>query len=207
MGKCGQPCLAPMKIKSATFEGSVPDLESCPAPHLPEFAFIGRSNVGKSSLLNFLAGRKDLATVSSTPGRTRTLNFFLMNEAWFLVDLPGYGYSKAGKRSQRDFNLANGRYIMDRENLACVFVLIDSRHSPQKIDLEFVDWMSQTERPFALVFTKTDKLKPTRVRENVTEFLEAIGGAGGASPEVFTSSSLKKEGKEALLEFIGATLA
>src|SRR5688572_12377441 len=144
-----------MKIKSAEFEVSAPDIRSCPKWALPEFAFIGRSNVGKSSLINLLTERRELAKVSVTPGKTKLINFFVVNGAWSLVDLPGYGYAAVGKQRRLEFNEAVADFISTRRNLRCVFVLIDSRLTPQSIDLEFLRWLSAVEVSFALIFTKT----------------------------------------------------
>lgn len=145
-----------MKIQSARFELSAVSLETCPDSRLPEFAFIGRSNVGKSSLLNQLCSQAGLARVSGTPGRTREINFFTINGAWSLVDLPGYGYARASKTDRERFNEFVSEYLRERENLCCAFVLIDARHVPQQLDLEFVQWLVEGEIPFALVFTKAD---------------------------------------------------
>ena len=153
-----------MRIQSAKFELSALSLDTCPASKLPEFAFIGRSNVGKSSLLNLLSNQNALARVSKTPGRTREINFFTINGNWSLVDLPGYGYAKASAADRERFNVFVSDYLVLRENLCCAFVLLDSRHQPQKIDLEFVRWLVDNEIPFALVFTKTDKVKPNVVK-------------------------------------------
>src|SRR5450432_379713 len=145
-----------MKIKSAVFDVSAPDLESCPRWALPEFAFIGRSNVGKSSLINMLAERRELAKVSVTPGKTKLINFFVINDRWSLVDLPGYGYAEVAKKERNEFNKSVGDYLGERKNIYCVFVLIDSRLPPQRIDLEFLEWLVGRAVPFALVFTKMD---------------------------------------------------
>jgi GTP-binding protein len=163
-----------MKIASATFLISSPDLESCPDPSVPEFAFIGRSNVGKSSLLNMLTGKKDLAKVSGSPGHTRLINFFDINHKWRLVDLPGYGYAKTSKVDRDKFQVMISEYLSERVGLSCVFVLIDSRHSPQQLDLEFVQWLMEAGVPFVLVFTKADKLKAAKVKKNMEQFGEAM---------------------------------
>ncbi len=149
-----------MQIRSAIFQSSAPDLASCPESDRSEIAFIGRSNVGKSSLINMLTGQKGLAKVSATPGKTKLINFFLINDRWHLVDLPGYGYAKVSQRDRGTFSIAIAEYLEDRPNLQHVFVLIDSRLPPQAIDLEFLEWMTARARPFSLVFTKADKLKP-----------------------------------------------
>jgi GTP-binding protein len=195
-----------MHIRTATFQISAPDLASCPVSDLPEFAFIGRSNVGKSSLLNMLAGGKDLARVSPTPGLTQLINFFSVNKEWSLVDLPGYGYARTDKGARDRFQQMCAGYLGGRTNLACVFVLIDSRHEPQKIDLEFVQWLMEGSAPWALVFTKTDKVKPGQVKKNIALFEEELSLACEKLPRVFTSSSKTREGRPELLAFIEETL-
>jgi GTP-binding protein len=195
-----------MNITSAIFEISAPNLDSCPPETLPEFAFIGRSNVGKSSLLNLLAGKKGLARVSAVPGYTKLINFFIMNKTWRLVDLPGYGYAHVARENKAKFNDAVNDYLENRPNLFCVFVLIDCRLPPQKIDLEFVQWLGTQEPPFVLVFTKTDKVKAAQLQKNIELFQASLDGTGGSLPEVFTSSSVTKNGVPELLNFIGKTL-
>lgn len=195
-----------MKIRSATFQISAPNLASCPVSDLPEFAFIGRSNVGKSSLLNMLVGGKDLAKVSPTPGHTQLINFFSMDDTWSLVDLPGYGFAKTGKLERDRFQQMIAEYLTGRTNLACVFVLIDSRHTPQQIDLDFLQWLMNEDAPHALVFTKTDMSKPNQVKKNIALFEEQISAWGREIPVVFTSSSETKSGRPELLEFIEQTL-
>jgi len=192
-----------MQIQSATFVTSSPDLETCPESELPEFAFIGRSNVGKSSLINTLTNKKDLAMVSSTPGRTRLINFFLINKLWTLVDLPGYGYAKASGHDRKKFNEFVSDYLVNRPKLSCVFVLIDSRHTPQKIDLEFTQWLVEYEVPFVLVFTKTDKVKPGAVTRNIELFKEAMSEFCDGLPRVYTSSAKSGSGRKEILGFIG----
>lgn len=184
-----------MKIKSAEFVTSAPNLKSCPPSTLPEFAFIGRSNVGKSSLINLLTGKRDLAKVSGTPGKTVLLNFFKINEAWFIVDLPGYGYAKTARVEREEFNEAVNHYIEARENLACVFVLIDSRLPPQRIDLDFLEWIDRLSVRYALVFTKSDKQSPTRTKQNVAAFLAELGKRRASPPEIFTTSAITEEGR------------
>lgn len=191
-----------MKIKSAEFIRSAPDLASCPQTTFPEFAFIGRSNVGKSSLINLLTGRRDLAKVSATPGKTVLINFFKINGSWFLVDLPGYGYAKVGKAEREDFTEAVNTYIEGRENLNCLFVLIDSRLPPQRIDLQFLEWVASLDVPYALVFTKTDKQSPTKTKEAVATFLAELGRRNAQPPPVFTSSILTQDGKSQILAAI-----
>lgn len=195
-----------MKITSAAFNCSAPDLQSCPEVALPEFAFIGRSNVGKSSLLNALTGRKDLAKVSKTPGHTKMINFFTINNRWRLVDLPGYGFAQVARENKAKFNRAVNDYLVNRENLMGVFVLIDSRHPPQKIDLEFVHWLGTKSVPIVLVFTKIDKSKQGRVQKNIELFKESILEAFDELPEIFTCSSITKSGLTELLGVIDDAL-
>jgi GTP-binding protein len=196
-----------MKIGSAKFLISAPDLASCPESELPEFAFIGRSNVGKSSLLNMLAGAKALAKVSTTPGHTQLINFFSINDAWTLVDLPGYGYAKADRGVRGRFEQMIAAYLTGRPNLAVVFVLIDSRHPPQQIDLEFVHWLLEESVPFALVFSKADLVKPGLLKKHIDLFLEKIAAGCAASPRVFTTSVEARSGRTELLAFIAEVLA
>lgn len=195
-----------MKITSAKFDTSAVDLAGCPESILPEFAFIGRSNVGKSSLLNLLSGAKDLAKVSSTPGHTKLINFFTMNGKWRMVDLPGYGYAKVTKEDRWKFGQANAEFLSMRGNLACVFVLIDSRLPPQALDLDFLEWLIGVSRPFALVFTKTDKSKPAEVKKNVAVFLKALANICAEQPPYFTSSVKTREGGLDILQFIGRSI-
>lgn len=196
-----------MKIKSADFVRSAPDLKSCPHSAVPEFAFIGRSNVGKSSLINLLTERRDLAKVSDTPGKTQLINFFLINGAWSLVDLPGYGYARVGKLQRFEFNQAVADFLEKRATLRAVFVLIDSRLPPQAIDMEFLSWLGSCVVPFALVFTKTDKISATQVRANVDVIVKAVSGVDRISPEIFLSSSKTKAGRTELLRFIEKAMA
>lgn len=196
-----------MKIKSAEFHVSAPGLRACPNWNLPEFAFIGRSNVGKSSLINLLTERRALADVSATPGKTKLLNFFRINGNWSLVDLPGYGYAKVAQQSKHEFNQAVADYIEKRPNLATVFLLIDSRHEPQRLDLEFLRWLTGCDVEFALVFTKSDKQSPTKTRANIDTFLAAAAEfLPEPAPPVFACSSLKKEGRDEIRDHIDAVL-
>jgi len=195
-----------MNIRSATFQISAPDLASCPDSELPEFAFIGRSNVGKSSLLNMLVGGKTLAKVSPTPGHTKLINFFSADRRWSLVDLPGYGFAKTGKMERDRFQQMIAEYLTGRTNLACVFVLIDARLTPQQIDLDFLRWLMEAGAPHVLVFTKTDMSKPNQVKENIELFEAQISAWGRETPMVFTSSAKTKSGRSQLLEFIEHTL-
>lgn len=195
-----------MNIKSADFLTSSPDLASCPEPTVPEVALIGRSNVGKSSLLNLLTNRLALAKVSSTPGHTQLINFFSINETFRLVDLPGYGYAKPLKHDRFKFQDMIVAYITGRVSLQRVLVLIDSRHSPHTIDVEFVQWLQGTQVPLALIFTKADKLKPSQIQKNIDEFLAATGGWAGDEPPIFTTSAKTKSGRREVLDFIGRIL-
>lgn len=196
-----------MKIKSAEFEISSPDLKSCPRWQLPEFAFIGRSNVGKSSLINLLTERRDLAMASGVPGKTKLINFFRVNGNWALVDLPGYGYAKVATQDKHEFNRAVGDYIEKRTVLATVFVLIDSRLEPQRIDLDFLRWLAACEVDFALVFTKTDKQSATKTQAAADAFLAAAADFLPEAPPVFACSSVSKTGRKEILAFIEQTLA
>lgn len=195
-----------MKIDSARFERSAPDLHSCPNWKLPEIAFIGRSNVGKSSLLNLLTGRRDLAKTSATPGKTQLINLFVVNERWSLVDLPGYGFASVGNERRDEFNAAVSEYLEKRQNIVCVCVLIDSRLPPQKIDLQFLRWLVGCALPFVLVFTKTDKQSDTRTRENIKEFTRTLEEGGMEVPSFFSTSAKTKTGRDELLRFIAKTV-
>ena len=195
-----------MEISSAIFDRSAPDLASCPDESLPEFAFIGRSNVGKSSLLNMLAGKNGLARVSPVPGFTKLINIFTMNETWRLVDLPGYGFAQVAREDRTLFNEAVNDYLTHRPNLCCVFALFDSGLAPQKIDLEFVEWLTRNAVPYVLVFTKTDRGTPEAVQANIAAFTMAIGGWFEKLPEVFQCSSTTGQGRTELLSVINATL-
>jgi len=192
-----------VNISSAIFDRSAPDLASCPDESLPEFAFIGRSNVGKSSLLNLLAGKERLARVSPTPGFTKLINFFTMGKTWRLVDLPGYGYAEGSRKHVSQFNRAVANYLKHRPNLCCVFLLIDSGLEPQPIDLEFVQWLASHARPFVIVFTKTDRGTPEAVAANIKAFTERIVGWFEQLPEIFQCSSETGYGRSELLAVIG----
>lgn len=196
-----------MQIRSAVFELSAPDLKSCPKSAFPEFAFIGRSNVGKSSIINMLTGQKDLAKVSATPGKTKMINFFLINNHWHLIDLPGYGYAKVAKRERTEFSEAIASYMEERPNLRWVFILIDSRLTPQAIDLEFIQWTTERQIPFSLVFTKADKMKPNALKKSVATFLESLVEICPEPPNSFISSSKLREGRSEILAFIDACLS
>ena len=196
-----------MKIKSAAFELSAPDLRSCPRWALLEFAFIGRSNVGKSSLINSLTARRDLAKVSATPGKTQLLNFYVINGAWSLVDLPGYGYAEVGRQRRFEFNNAVADFLSGRPNLRQVFVLIDSRLEPQPLDLDFLRWLDGCKVPFTLVFTKTDKNSASQTAANVQRFLTALRAWKPEPPPHIVSSAKTGAGRSELLAAIADVLA
>jgi len=191
-----------VNISSAIFDRSAPDLAACPDESLPEFAFIGRSNVGKSSLLNLLAGAERLARVSPTPGFTKLINFFTMSKTWRLVDLPGYGYAEGSRKHVSQFNRAAANYIKCRPNLCCTFLLIDSGLEPQPLDLEFVQWLASHALPFVLVFTKTDRGTPETVAANIAAFTACIAGWFEKLPEIFQCSSETGHGRTELLGVI-----
>ncbi|MBI3142742.1 MAG: YihA family ribosome biogenesis GTP-binding protein [Bacteroidetes bacterium] len=183
----------------AEFVTSSSQISQCPLPKIPEFAFIGRSNVGKSSLINFLTNRKELALVSGTPGKTRTINHFLINKTWYLVDLPGYGYAMTGKSEREKFEKLNYSYLLGRENLVCTFLLIDSRIPPQKIDLDFMSWLGGNGIPFELVFTKADRSKKTDFIQSVEQFEKAVLAQWEEMPKYWITSVQDKLGREELL--------
>ena len=192
-----------MHIKTATFIISNTDVAKCPNEPLPEYAFIGRSNVGKSSLINMLTERKSLAKTSGRPGKTQLINHFKINGNWFLVDLPGYGYARVSKKSKKTFQKYITDYFKKREQLVCAFVLVDIRHEPQKIDLEFMEWLGESVIPFCIIFTKADKLKPKALERQVKNYLaELIAGAWEEAPKYFVTSSSKNIGRDGLLNYI-----
>ena len=193
-----------MEIKSAEFVISNTRIDRCPQDGMPEYAFIGRSNVGKSSLINMLTGRNKLAMTSSTPGKTLLINHFLINKQWYLVDLPGYGYAQRGKKQQEELKQIIENYVLEREALTCLFVLIDCRHEPQRIDLEFIEWLGENGVPFAIIFTKADKLSATRVRENVTAYLNRLSEQWEELPPHFITSSEKRLGRQEVLDYIAS---
>ncbi|MDB6126527.1 MAG: YihA family ribosome biosis GTP-binding protein [Verrucomicrobia bacterium] len=195
-----------MKINSADFEVSSPDLKSCPRLAMPVFSFIGRSNVGKSSLINRLVERRELAKVSDKPGKTKLINFFLINKNWRLVDLPGYGYAAVGEKRRLGFNEAVADFLSGREHLRRIFVLIDSRLSPQAIDLEFLRWLETCRAPYALVFTKSDKQSALQTATRIGEFKKAVGEWRSEMPEILTSSAKTGFGRGAILESISEAL-
>lgn len=191
-----------MIIRDATFLASNTRLDACPPPTLPEYAFIGRSNVGKSSLINMLTGQRSLAKTSSTPGKTQHINHFLINKEWYLVDLPGYGYAKVSKTSRASWGKMINFYLHHRENLTCLFVLIDSRHAPQQIDLEFMEMLGTEGVPFVLVFTKADKQSASRTQQLVEAYLDVLRASWEELPRHFVTSAESKQGREELLDFI-----
>ena len=191
-----------MIIKNARFLVSNQSVLKCPQPNKPEFAFIGRSNVGKSSLINMLCQSGSLAKTSSTPGKTQLINHFIINESWYLVDLPGYGYAKLSKAKRLEFGKMINDYLEKRENLMCLFILIDSRHEPQALDLEFINKMGMAGFPFALIFTKTDKLTTSQFTKNIEVYKQRLLKDWEELPPLFTSSAIKKDGREAILDYI-----
>lgn len=194
-----------MIIKSAEFVKSSGRWQDCPEPNIPEYAFIGRSNVGKSSLINAMMNRKDLAKTSQTPGKTQLINHFYINEEWYLTDLPGYGYAKVSKVQRKDFEKLITNYILNRNNLVNLFVLIDVRHTPQKIDIEFIEWCGENGIPFSIIFTKADKLKPNAAGKNVEAYKTELLKTWEGLPEIYITSAEKKEGTEEILNFIEKT--
>lgn len=196
-----------MKILTAVFKGSSPDLASCPVSALPEFALIGRSNVGKSSLINMLTRSEGLAKVSQIPGKTQLINFFTINNTWNLVDLPGYGYAKVGKKERGKFSAFVSDYLQNRPNLRGTFVLIDSRLSPQDLDLEFLNWMVGCGLPFILAFTKTDTLSKGAAQKNIETFLASMREITEEDPAYVLSSSKDKQGRKEILGLIGDALS
>ena len=192
-----------MVINSSTYIISSPDHHSCPKPDKPEYAFIGRSNVGKSSLINMLTNNEKLAKTSNTPGKTKLLNHFIIDNKWYIVDLPGYGFAKVSLAERNKWEKMIEDYLRERENLVTVFVLIDSRHEPQKLDLEFVNQLGKWQIPFCLVFTKSDKENQRTVSANVKAFLEKMRGTWQFLPQHFVTSSVKKLGRDKILHLIG----
>lgn len=191
-----------MIITSAEFISSYADVKKCPSPDKSEFAFIGRSNVGKSSLINMLTGKKGLAKTSGNPGKTQTINHFLINNSWYLVDLPGYGYASVSKTLREGFGKIIDGYVLQRENLTCLFILLDARLEPQKIDLSFIEWAGTNGVPIGLIFTKSDKLSVNELKKNVSNYKKQLLTMWEELPPVFVSSAEKRTGKEELLEFI-----
>jgi GTP-binding protein len=193
-------------IKKAIFAKTSAKLSDCPKPIMPEYAFIGRSNVGKSSLINMICDHSKLAHTSSTPGKTKIINHFLINDNWYLVDLPGYGYAKTAKTNRAQFEDIITSYITGRKNLVCLFVLVDFRLPLQQIDAEFMEWLGQKDIPFCIVFTKADKLKKTEIKNNLEDYLRRVSYMFEDEPNYIISSSKDKSGKKDILDFINAHL-
>ncbi len=191
-----------MKIKTAKYVGSSPRQDMCPKTGMLEYAFIGRSNVGKSSLINALTDRRNLALTSSTPGKTMCINHFLINDEWYIVDLPGYGYAQRGKKEMNKLKNMISHYVLERKQLVCLFVLIDIRHDPQKIDLEFMEFLGENGVPFAIVFTKADKLAFSKIKPAVDKYLDKLKEQWEELPPYFVTSSTSKLGKEDILDYI-----
>lgn len=191
-----------MEIKSAEFVISNTDVRRCPEGDRPEYAFIGRSNVGKSSLINMLTNKKGLAMTSQMPGKTLLINHFLINKEWYLVDLPGYGFAQRGKEGREQLRKIIESYILDRPQLTCLFVLIDCRHEPQKIDLEFMEWLGENEVPFSIIFTKIDKISKGKLKENLDAYANKLLETWEELPPIMVSSSEKKEGRNEILDYI-----
>ena len=191
-----------MEISNAEFIISNTDVKKCPTGVFPEYAFIGRSNVGKSSLINMLTARKGLAMTSATPGKTMLINHFLINQSWYLVDLPGYGYARRGQKGKDQIRTIIEDYILEREQMTNLFLLIDSRLEPQKIDLEFMEWLGENEIPFSLIFTKIDKISKGRLQENLKVYQTKLLESWEELPPILLSSSEKKEGRDKILNYI-----
>ena len=191
-----------MRIKTAEYLISNTELKHCPVPDKPEYAFIGRSNVGKSSLINMLTDHKGLAKVSGKPGKTQTINHFLINEDWYLVDLPGYGYAKTSKSKRNLFKGFIDAYIRKRENLVALFLLVDSRHEPQKVDLDFMEWLGEHQIPFNLVFTKIDKLSSSELLKNLALYKRKLSVQWEELPPIIPTSATSKKGADEILNFV-----
>lgn len=191
-----------MEIKNSQFVISAPTVDKCPNDNKAEYAFIGRSNVGKSSLINMLCNHKGLAKTSATPGKTLLINLFLVNREWYLVDLPGYGYAKRSKSVQDQLQRMIMGYILQRQQLVNVFVLIDIRHEQQKIDREFIDWLGMSNVPFSIIFTKADKIGPVKARQNAEKWMECLKDTWETLPPYFITSSEKRTGRQEVLDYI-----
>lgn len=189
-------------IQDVQFVGSYPDVDQCPKHGYPEYAFIGRSNVGKSSLINLLTGRKEIAHISKQPGKTQSINYYAVNERWFLVDLPGYGYAKVSKKMRAQWDRMIRGYLRKRLLLQCTFILIDANVAPQEIDLEFINWCGEAGIPFVICYTKTDRLKPEEAQANMEAFQQAMLQTWNSLPPQFETSSVKGVGREEILTFI-----
>lgn len=195
-----------MIIRSAVFISSVADVKKCPDSGLPDFAFIGRSNVGKSSLINMLVSRKNLAKISGRPGKTQTINHFLINDKWYLVDLPGYGYAATSRGTSKSWPKMISNYLLDRKNLTNTFVLIDCRLEPQAIDKEFITWAGESQLPFSIVFTKADKLSRSSLAGTMRKWSDVLASTWSELPPMFASSSTSQMGKEQILGYIDAII-
>ena len=195
-----------MIIHNIEFKGSFPEQRQAPQDGKPEFAFIGRSNVGKSSLINMLSDRRDIARISNVPGKTQHLNYYLVNDGWYLVDLPGYGYARVSKKLRRQWRLMMEHYFIKRETLQCVFVLLDGNIGPQKVDIEFINWLGELGIPFILIYTKTDRCKPHELEKNITAIRAALLEYWEELPPDISTSSTKRIGREEVLQIISETL-
>jgi len=191
-----------MKVIEAIFKGSYPAVGQCPKDTRPEFAFIGRSNVGKSSLVNMLMGRKDLAHTSKKPGKTQLINYFLVDQSWFLVDLPGYGYAKVSKSKRKQWQKMIQDYLVKRETLCCTFVLVDANVPPQSLDIDFINWLGEMRLPFVIAYTKTDRVKAARLQANLEAFRQSLLENWEGLPREFVTSALQSQGREEILTFI-----
>lgn len=191
-----------MIIKDAKFVISNTDYKQCPTDGKPEYAFIGRSNVGKSSLINMVTNHKGLAMTSSKPGKTQLINHFIINDEWYLVDLPGYGYAQRGKEGRETIRIIIEDYILNRDDLTNLFLLLDCRHEPQQIDMEFMEWLGENDIPFAIVFTKIDKLSKSKAKENLTKYREKLEETWEELPPIFITSSEHRIGAEEILDYI-----
>lgn len=191
-----------MKIQGVEYRGSFPNVSKCPKDDRPEFAFIGRSNVGKSSLINALTGRKEVAHTSKKPGKTQLINYFLVNHDWYLVDLPGYGYAKISKKKRREWEKMIESYLVKRQSLQCAMVLIDANIAPQSIDIEFINWLGERRIPFVLIYTKTDKSKPHEIEDNIKAIQDELLKFWHQLPQEFVSSSQEGKGIDEILNFI-----
>jgi GTP-binding protein len=196
-----------MLIRTAEFVISNTDIKKCPSPDKPEFAFIGRSNVGKSSLINLLVNNKKLAKISTRPGKTQTINHFSINQAWYLVDLPGYGYAGVSRNTRKGWGKMIERYLLQRENLYCTFVLVDARHEPQPIDIEFITWLGEKGIPLAIVLTKADKLPKAQWPKSLQRFEKKLREQWEDLPPLFTTSSTLKRGRDEILGFIDKSMS
>jgi len=194
-------------IQEAKFLVSSSRAEDCPGPDKPEFAFLGRSNVGKSSFINMITGHRKLARISSTPGKTRLINHFVINGNWFLVDLPGYGYAKISKKLRNEFMKMISDYLLRRTNLVSLFLLIDSRHDPQTIDLQFIEWLGVNQVPFVLCFTKSDKLKSGKLTRQIETYKKELLKSWESLPDIFITSAIQKRGREEILEYLEKSIA